>query len=295
MNALIRVARCVIVATCLLVPAGVVVQHADAQIASAQTEIKALTGRVEVLHRGQPQWAPASVGTKLNDGDEIRAWGGASAELLLPDATSVLVAENTRLAVTKVAVDPQSRSRVGVFHLAVGKVRAALAQSAIQLVQNRQSNFAITTPGGVAAARGTIFVVNYNAVTSTTLVAVVRGQVAFIDCITGNFRNIGVNQYTTLTGGQPISGVVPTTSLPEAVQNLLTAPANPTTAGQRAIADRTPPGDCADFGQVLTLLTRVGLVAGPPPAPFIPQPPTGVTIGPGPELLACTSEPCPPR
>ena len=109
------------------------------------------------------------------------------------------------------------------------------------------------------------------------------------------FRNIGVNQYTTLTGGQPISGVVPTSSLPEAVQNLLTAPTNPGTAGQRAINDRTPPGDCADFGQVLTLLTRVGLVAGPPPAPFVPQPPTVVTIGPGPELLACTSQPCPAR
>ena len=294
MNAPVAIVRCVVSAICLLVVlAGSVLQEAHAQIASAQTEIKALTGRVEVLRRGQTEWAAATVGTKLNDGDEIRAWSGASAELLLPDATSIVVAENTRLAVTKVAVDPQSRSRVGVFHLAVGKVRSALAQSAIQLVQNRQSNFAITTPGGVAAARGTIFVVGYNAVTSQTLVAVVRGQVAFIDCITGNFRNIGVNQYTTLTGGQPMSGVVPTTSLPEAVQNLLTAPANPTTAGQRAINDRTPPGDCADFGQVLTLLTRVGLVTGPPPAPFVPQPQPVISIGPGRDLLACTSAPCP--
>ena len=295
MNAVISTVRCAVAGICLLVLAGAVVQEAHAQIAPAQTEIKALAGRVEVLRRGQTQWVAATVGTKLNEGDEIRAWSGASAELLLPDATSIVVAENTRLAVTKVAVDPQSRSRVGVFHLAVGKVRAALAQSAIQLVQNRQSNFAITTPGGVAAARGTIFVVNYNAVTSQTLVAVVRGQVAFIDCISGNFRNISVNQYVTMTGGQPISGVVPTTSLPEAVQNLLTAPASPGTAGQRAIADRTPPGDCADFGQVLTLLTRAGLTAGPPPAPFVPQPPTVVSIGPGPELLACTSEPCPAR
>ena len=290
MNGPISIVRCVVQIVCLLALSGFEVREVYAQNTPTRTEIKALTGRVEVLRRGQMQWAPAAVGTQLSDGDEIRAWGGASAELLLPDATSVVVAENTRLAVTKVAVDPQSRSRVGVFHLAVGKVRAALAQSAIQLVQNRQSNFAITTPGGVAAARGTVFTVTYNAVTSSTMVAVARGQVTFIDCITGNFRNISINQYVTMTGGQPISGVVPTTSLPEAVQALMDAPANPATAGQRALADRTPPGDCADFAQVLAIVARI---SGAPPA--ILAPPTVVTIGVGPVILACTSEPCPAR
>ena len=294
MPALILITRSVVVVLCLLVVGGVTIGTAHAQVVPTQTEIKALTGRVEVLRRGQMQWLAATVGTKLSEGDEIRAWGAASAELLLPDATSIVVAENTRLAVTRVAVDPQSRSRVGVFHLAVGKVRAALAQSAIKLVQNRQSNFAITTPGGVAAARGTIFVVGYNAVTSQTLVAVVRGQVAFIDCITGNFRNIGVNQYTTLTGGQPMSGVVDTSALPEAVQNILNAPANPQTSGQRALEDRAPPGDCGDFGQLITLLTRVGLVSGPPPAALPVVPTTTITLSPQP-ALTCNSDPCPAR
>ena len=138
------------------------VSEALAQSAGTQAEIKSVNGRVEVLRKGQAQWTPASVGAKLTEGDEIRAWGGASAELELPDGTSLVVAENTRLAVTKVAVDPQGRSRTGVFHLAVGKVRASIAESAIKLVQTRQSNFAITTPGGVAAARGTTFVISYD-------------------------------------------------------------------------------------------------------------------------------------
>lgn len=139
-----------------------VVPEVHAQAVAVQAEIKALTGRVEVLRRGQTQWSAATVGAKLAEGDEIRAWSGASAELELPDATSIVVAENTRLAVTKVAVDPQNRSRIGVFHLAVGKVRATLAEGALKLVQSRQSNFAITTPGGVAAARGTTFVISYD-------------------------------------------------------------------------------------------------------------------------------------
>ena len=138
------------------------VPDVHAQGMSVQAEIKAVTGRVEVLRRGQTQWTPATIGAKLGEGDEIRAWAGASAELELPDATNIVVAENTRLAVTKVTVDPQNRSRTGVFHLAVGKVRATLAEGALKLVQSRQSNFAITTPGGVAAARGATFVISYD-------------------------------------------------------------------------------------------------------------------------------------
>jgi hypothetical protein len=137
------------------------VGHAAAQVA-VHAEVKAVTGRVEVLRRGQSQWTPATVGARLTEGDEIRAWGGGSAELELPDGSNLVVAENTRLAVTKVAVDPKQGSRVGLFHLAVGKVRATLAEGAVKLVQTRQSNFAITTPGGVAAARGTTFVISYD-------------------------------------------------------------------------------------------------------------------------------------
>ena len=150
------------VVVCALFVVMTMVSETQAQPVAIQAEVKAVNGRVEVLRRGQTQWIPATVGAKLAEGDEIRAWGGASAELELPDGTNLVVAENTRLAVTKVTVDPQSRSRVGVFHLAVGKVRATLAEGALKLVQSRQSNFAITTPGGVAAARGTTFVISYD-------------------------------------------------------------------------------------------------------------------------------------
>jgi hypothetical protein len=43
-----------------------------------------------------------------------------------------------------------------LLHLVVGKVRATIAQAAITLARARQSNFAISTPTAVAAARGTI-------------------------------------------------------------------------------------------------------------------------------------------
>src|SRR5437773_4181761 len=78
--------------------------QAHAQMAPAQADIKTMTGRVEILRRGQAQWTAATAGAKLGQGDEIRTASGASAELELPDTTNILVAENTRFAVTKLVM-----------------------------------------------------------------------------------------------------------------------------------------------------------------------------------------------
>ena len=127
-----------------------------AQTAAPTAELKRVVGRVEILAKGQTQWIPAVVGARLAEGDDIRAYSGASAELARPDTSTVVVAENSRLLVTKIDYDPQSQSRFMLMHLVVGKVKATVAQAAITLARVRQSNFAISTPTAVAAARGTI-------------------------------------------------------------------------------------------------------------------------------------------
>jgi len=127
-----------------------------AQPAAASGELKRVVGRVEVLAKGQTQWIPAVVGGRVAEGDDIRTFAGASAELVLPDTSSVVVTENSRLLLTKIEFDPQNQSRLMLMHLVVGKVRATVAQAAVTLARIRQSNFAISTPTAVAAARGTI-------------------------------------------------------------------------------------------------------------------------------------------
>ena len=126
------------------------------QQAPASAELKRVIGRVEILRKGQTQWIPAVIGARLVEGDDIRAFSGAQAELALPDTSTVQLAENSRLLVTKLEYDQQQQSRLVLLHLVVGKVRAAIAQTAITLVRTRQSNFGISTPTAVAAARGTI-------------------------------------------------------------------------------------------------------------------------------------------
>jgi hypothetical protein len=136
----------------LLVSAGPIF----AQQAAASAEVKRVIGRVEVLAKGQTQWIPAVVGAKLAEGDDVRAFSGASAELTLPDTSTVTIVENSRLLLTKMEFDQQNQSRLVLLHLAVGKVRATIAQAALALTRARQSNFAISTPTAVAAARGTV-------------------------------------------------------------------------------------------------------------------------------------------
>jgi hypothetical protein len=127
-----------------------------AQQVLPNAELKRVVGRVEVLSKGQTQWIPAVIGARLAEGDDIRAYSGATAELKLPDTSTVVLAENSRLLLTKMEYDPQSQSRLMLLHLVVGKVRATVAQAAVTLARVRQSNFAISTPTAVAAARGTI-------------------------------------------------------------------------------------------------------------------------------------------
>jgi hypothetical protein len=129
---------------------------AGAQASAPIGELKRVVGRVEVLAKGQTQWIPAVVGARVAEGDDIRTFAGAQAELVLPDTSSVVITENSRLLLTKIEFDPQSQSRLMLMHLVVGKVRATVAQAAVTLARIRQSNFAISTPTAVAAARGTI-------------------------------------------------------------------------------------------------------------------------------------------
>ena len=132
------------------------VYPAAAQQPGASAVLKRVVGRVEILRTGQTEWSPAVVGARLVEGDDIRAFSGASAELALPDTSLVVLAENSRLQLSKLEFDQQQQSRLVLLHLAVGKLRAVVAQAGITLVRARQSNFAVSTPTAVAAARGTL-------------------------------------------------------------------------------------------------------------------------------------------
>ena len=145
-----------------------------AALQPGKAELKRVTGKVEVMAKGQTAWAPAQVGMKLGAGDDIRAHAGGAAELLLPDGSTVLLAENSRFVVSQLDFDESNQARVALFHLVAGKMRAIVSKTATQLVRTRQSNFAISTPAAVAAARGTDFEVTYDAAQKVMRLAVLK-------------------------------------------------------------------------------------------------------------------------
>ncbi|HXA62924.1 MAG TPA: FecR family protein [Streptosporangiaceae bacterium] len=230
-----------------------------AQQAPPSAELKRVIGRVEILRKGQAQWIPAVIGARLVEGDDIRAFSGAQAELALPDASTVQLAENSRLLMTKLEYDQQQQTRFVLMHLVVGKVRAAIAQTAITLVRARQSNFGISTPTAVAAARGTIVWVYTDG--ARTLMAVepepgLRIQPR-IECIT-----VATSQQTKrqmVLAGYATTDCGPTVTATQQLMSL----SNPATAGTPLL--NAPVAVPANIEQ---LVTSVGLEAATGPVSF---------------------------
>ena len=210
----------------------------QAQMQPASAELVRAVGRVDVMPKGQSTWSPASVGARLVEGDQIRALAASSADLTLPDGSTILVAENTRFAVTKLDYDAASRDRDASFHVVAGKVRAQVSTTAVQVIHARQSNFNISTPSGVAAVRGTIVVLAYNPSTQETLTYVFPSPGQAPSAARVTFVN-KAGQAVTITGGSfvrqvgrnPPSPPQPIGNLPPAVQTALTTAQNTTTQG----------------------------------------------------------------
>ena len=211
--------------------------QAEAQVPAASAEVARTAGQVSVLAKGQQVWVPAAVGARLVEGDQIRALAASSADLNLPDGSTILVAESTRFAVTKLEYDPRTRDRNAAFYLVAGKVRAQISQTAVQLARTRQSNFTISTPGGVAAVRGTIAVIAHNSRTGETIIFALPspGQAPGAARVTYVSRS---GEQVTLIGGEfarqrgtdAPSGPTPISDLAPAAQATILGAGNPSTA-----------------------------------------------------------------
>ena len=187
---------------------------------SGTARVVRVAGRVEILHKDQQVWVPASVGALLAVGAEIRAFEGGWAEMRLADGTSIVLAENSRLVVTRLEIDQQTNRRASVFHLVVGKVRAVIGRATFTLVRFRESDFAITTPTAVAAARGTDWSVMNVA---TTSVVVHEGEVLCLDLQSGILAPISafieaLNCSQLRTVPQTYDQFVRSTTFPDSLQ-----------------------------------------------------------------------------
>jgi len=273
---------------------AVLVHPSAAQQAGASVEIKRVVGRVEILRTGQTQWLPAVAGARLVEGDDIRAFSGASADLAFPDTSTVLLIENSRLHVSKLEFDQQKQSRVVLLHLAVGKLRAAIAKTAITLARARQSNFAISTPTAVAAARGTV-VLLFTDERQTLMAVELEPGVRItprIECITLATTD---RKRQVVLAGSFTTDCGPTVLTPFQFQTLT----NPATAGANLGATVGAPSAVNILGIINATgpgTGGAGVSFGPTSAPIGVAGPSSagvnsVIFAPAP---ACSTDPCPP-
>ena len=218
---------------------------AQAQVKPASAQLTQVTGRVEILRRGQTVWVPAVVGAGLAERDEIRSHPGGWAVLTLPDTSTLMVAENSRVLVITLAFDARVQTRNVLFHLVAGKVRAVVAQAALTLVRTRQSTFTISSPTGVAAARGTDWVAFFDRLKRLFGIGVVTGNVECLDIWTQIAVLVAVNFMTTQCS-------TPVLLTPDDIATLVST-TNTDTGGQ------PPDGP-----------TTVNFVGPPPPPPPVP-------------------------
>ena len=260
-------ARSIVVGLVGLLAVLTVWGSAEAQMRAASAEIVRATGRVDLLPKGQTNWTPGSVGARLVEGDQIRALAGGSADLNLPDGSTILVAENTRFAVTKLDYDATNRDRDASFHLVAGKVRAQVQQAGVTLARTRQSNFNISTPTGVAAVRGTILIMAHNPATGETLAFVfpspgqaISSARATVVTRVGQSVIVPGGNFVRLVGNAPPGLLTPITNLPAAVQAALTTAQNSSTANsnQLTVINVVIPS----HQEILTIVTTGGTGGG---------------------------------
>jgi FecR protein len=111
-------------------------------------------GSVTVTAVGTAAPLPVQVADDVHFQDLIETQSASRMRALLDDDTLLSLAEDSQLEITEHLYDPEAGKRIAVLKLVRGAVRALVSK-----MPGTESKFEIRTDTGIAAARGTYFVV----------------------------------------------------------------------------------------------------------------------------------------
>ena len=123
--------------------------------------IVSLDGTAEVKATGQSSWAPAAVGTVLNQGDTLKVSQKSWALVNIDDGkiATVEVKGGSEMAIAELMVDSKAETSKTLLDLAMGEVLIKA-----QKVHGEKSKFEVKTPTSIVGVRGTTFTVKVEAV-----------------------------------------------------------------------------------------------------------------------------------
>lgn len=111
-------------------------------------------GTVESQRQNFEQWDKIWRSRMLHDGDKARTLSDSAAQIRLADQSTINVGSDTVVEISKFVFTPEKRT--SKIKLIMGKIRVG-----VEKFLGKESNFEITTPNAVLAARGTDFFVMY--------------------------------------------------------------------------------------------------------------------------------------
>jgi hypothetical protein len=135
--------------------------------------------------------------------DNVATREKSRVKMLFRDDSIFALGPMSRLSVSRYLYSPEDKRSESIYELLDGKLRAVVGKT----------DLSIKTPTAFAAARGTIFIIWYDAATNTTGLAVLEGSV-LIKNIDGSIvgeQTLSAGQMTTIAGNTP-------PSLPEVFQ-----------------------------------------------------------------------------
>jgi uncharacterized membrane protein YgcG len=162
-------------------------------------EITRLRGEARIFRLDREE--SVSVGTSLIVGDRLATGRGARAQITFSDGSIVHLGENTTLTVERYAANPTTGSRQVLLSVAAGIVDAVATKSG-----NGNFNYAIRSPDGVSAVRGTHWSLDVQS--DQTTVFVHEGSVG-VESLSGNRIILGTGQSVTISRARGTGATAP--------------------------------------------------------------------------------------
>ena len=106
----------------------------------------------EMKRAGTAAWEEVADGAEIRLGDSFKTGEGGRLKMIFDDKSILILAEKSRLEITRRIYDPSTRRRESLFKLYEGKVRAIVGE-----LFGASSKFEIESPTAVAGAKGTDF------------------------------------------------------------------------------------------------------------------------------------------
>lgn len=141
--------------------------YLEAEAAPQTITLSKVRGVIEVIPMGKEEGYPAVEGARLNEGDTIRTFDGARAEVSFENVGVIYVNPSSRLTITTAQVDGETTQTE--TYIAYGEMRAKVRKLAAN------SSFETHTPVAVAAVRGTEYKV-YVDDSGVTKIKVISGS-----------------------------------------------------------------------------------------------------------------------